>query len=124
MSRIILVVEEHKGCRDALEIALAKLPEFAVHAVATAEQALALLDRAEVCALITDLHMERMDGFELISHIRADPRHAALPILVVSGDTDPATPARLAGIGANAFFGKPFSPAAVRSKLEQLVNAN
>jgi len=124
MSRIILVVEEHKGCRDALEIALAKLPEFAVHAVATAEQALALLDRAEVCALITDLHMERMDGFELISHIRADPRHAALPILVVSGDTDPETPARLAGIGANAFFGKPFSPAAVRSKLEQLVNAN
>ena len=36
---------------------------------------------------------------------------------------DPRTAARLATLGANAYFPKPYSPAAVRHKLEQLINA-
>jgi CheY-like chemotaxis protein len=46
-----------------------------------------------------------------------------LPIIVVSGDTDPRTPERLASIGVDAFFPKPYSPAQVRLKLEQLLDA-
>jgi CheY-like chemotaxis protein len=67
--------------------------------------------------------MPRMDGFEFIERIRAQPRHQRLPIIVVSGDTDPGTPERLESIGANAFFPKPYSPAQVRLKLEQLLDA-
>jgi CheY-like chemotaxis protein len=48
-----------------------------------------------VSAVVTDLNMPRMDGFEFIERIRAEPRHRGLPIIVVSGDTDPATPERL-----------------------------
>ena len=73
--------------------------------------------------MVTDLNMPRMDGFEFIERIRAEPRHRRLPIIVVSGDTDPQTPARLAVIGADAFFAKPYSPAQVRLKLEQLLDA-
>jgi CheY-like chemotaxis protein len=76
-----------------------------------------------VSAVVTDLNMPRMDGFEFIERIRAQPRHHRLPIIVVSGDTDPGTPERLASIGANAFFPKPYSPAQVRLKLEQLLDA-
>jgi CheY-like chemotaxis protein len=64
-----------------------------------------------------------MDGFELIQAIRSEPRCVSLPILVVSGDSDPRTAARLATLGANAYFPKPYSPAAVRHRLEQLINA-
>jgi CheY-like chemotaxis protein len=73
--------------------------------------------------VVTDLNMPRMDGFEFIERIRAEPRHQHLPIIVVSGDTDPRTPERLVSIGANAFFPKPYSPAQVRLKLEQLLDA-
>lgn len=124
MTRTILVVEDNDVCRDALEVALAKLPEFAVRAVATAEQALECLAAGDICALVTDLHLERMDGFDLIASVRSHPRHVSLPILVISGDSDPATPERLARIGANAYFTKPYSPAAVCRRLEQLVDAH
>jgi CheY-like chemotaxis protein len=40
-------------------------------------------------AIVTDLNMPRMDGFELIRRVRADGRLAAMPIVVVSADTDP-----------------------------------
>ena len=123
-ARTILVVEDNEACRDALEVAFAKLPDFKLRMVATAEQALECLEGEDICALVTDLHLERMNGFDLIASVRSHPQLACLPIVVISGDTDPTTPERLARIGADAYFSKPYSPAAVCSRLEQLVHAN
>ena len=72
--------------------------------------------------IVTDLNMPRMDGYELIRRVRADQRLSGMPIIVVSADTDPATPQRIAALGVEAFFPKPFSPALVRRKLEQLLD--
>lgn len=124
MTRTILIVEDTELCRDALEVALMKVPDVRVRTVATAEEALHWLAEDDICALVTDLHLPHMDGFELIEAVRAHPRRSSLPILVISGDSDPRTPARLAGLGANAYFSKPYSPAEVRSRLEQLLDAS
>ena len=72
--------------------------------------------------MVTDLNMPRMDGYELIRRVRADQKLSGMPIIVVSADTDPATPERIAALGVEAFFPKPFSPALVRRKLEQLLD--
>lgn len=124
MNRIVLIVEDTDACRDTLEVALMKLPDLAVRSVATAEEALHCTAGNEVCALITDLHLPRMDGYQLIQAVRSQPKQVSLPILVISGDSDPRVPARLAGLGANAYFAKPYSPSAVRNKLEQLLSAS
>jgi CheY-like chemotaxis protein len=124
MTRTILVVEDTDLGRDVIEAALMTVPDVRVRAVATAEEALRCLAEDDVCALVTDLHLPHMDGFELIEAVRAQPRRSSLPILVISGDSDPRTPARLAGLGANAYFPKPYSPAEVRSRLEQLIDAS
>lgn len=81
------------------------------------------LESDTVSAVITDVHLPEMTGLELVARIREDPRFRSLPILVVSADTDPSTPARALGLGANAYFAKPFSPSAVRKKLEELLHA-
>ncbi len=124
MNRIVLIVEDTDACRDTLEVALMKLPDLAVRSVTTAEEALQCMAGNEVCALITDLHLPRMDGYQLIQAVRSQPKQVSLPILVISGDSDPRVPARLAGLGANAYFPKPYSPSAVCNKLEQLLSAS
>ena len=122
MTRIVLIVEDTELCRDTLEMALMKLPNLAVQSVTSAEEALEWLDANEVCALVTDLHLPLMNGFELIEAVRGRPWRSSLPILVISGDSDPRIPTRLAKLGANAFFSKPYSPAQVRHKLEQVID--
>ena len=74
MARTILVVEDNDVCRDALEAVFTKLPEFAVRTVATAERALECLETEDICALVTDLRLGQMDGFELIGLVRSHPR--------------------------------------------------
>jgi two-component system chemotaxis response regulator CheY len=124
MTRTILIVEDTEACRDTLEVALMKLPDLAVRSVATAEEALHCLAGGDVCALVTDLHLPRMDGFELIQTVRSQPSRSSLPIVVISGDSDPQTQARLTRLGVNAYFPKPYSPAEVRHKLEQLLDGS
>ena len=52
---------------------------------------------------------------------QAEPRFARLPMLLISGDSDPMLRERALAQGADAFFPKPYSPSAVRKKLEQLL---
>ncbi len=108
----------------ALEVALLGIPGLAVLTASSGVEALRILHNADsVAAVVTDLNMPRMDGFELIRRLREDQRLRATPIVVVSADTDPATPARVAQLGVSAYFSKPFSPAEVRRKLEQILHA-
>jgi CheY-like chemotaxis protein len=109
-----------------LEIAFLGIPGTAVLMTASGVDAMRILDEgdAHVRAIVTDLNMPQMDGFELIRRVRADRRLSNLPIIVVSADTDPTTPARIAELGVAAFFPKPFSPAQVRRKLEQLLDGS
>ncbi len=123
MPRTVLIVEDAETCSATLEIAFLRLENIATR-LTTAREALRILaDRDQsVCAIVTDLHMPGMDGFEFIEQVRAAARTAELPIIVVSGDSDPGTPDRVRRLGANAYFAKPYSPSAVRQALEGLIH--
>ena len=123
----ILVVDDAEDCIVTMDLALQPLADVVVHPVRSAEAALtelAALKSGTFSAVITDVHLPQMTGLELVARIRKDPRFCALPILVVSADADPSTPAPALGLGANAYFAKPFSPSAMRKKLEELIYAS
>jgi len=121
----VLIVEDSENSAATLEIAFLAIPGVSVRMASSGLEALRILDGdgGGVRAVVTDLNMPRMDGFELIRRIRQNRKLYATPIIVVSADTDPDTPDRIAQLGVSAFFSKPYSPAQVRRKLEQILNA-
>ena len=121
--KTVLIVEDADLCASTLEIALASVPGLEVCWAPTAEAALDIFGQRRIDALITDLHLPLMDGFELLEHLRGSGNHARMPIIVISGDTDPRVSRRVKELGAHAFFSKPYSPAEVRRKLEELIHA-
>jgi len=124
MDRTVLIVEDSDTSADTLEIALLSLTGVSVAHAATGRTALQFIQKQPVSAIITDLHMPQMDGFELIERVRAAAGATHVPIIVISGDSDPETPERVRRLGADAYFVKPYSPAAVREKLERLLHEN
>src|SRR5262249_11171411 len=122
MARTVLIVEDSDTSADTLEVALLSVPDLSVAHARSGRNAWQLLQREPVSAIITDLPLPQMDGFELIERIRAAASIAGVPIIVVSGDSDPDTPDRVRRLGADAYFAKPYSPAAVRETLERLLH--
>jgi CheY-like chemotaxis protein len=121
----VLIVEDSDDVAP-LEIALTALNSLQIRIVTNGRDALEIIkrDHVEVAALITDLNLPLLDGFGLIAAVRSHVVHAKLPIIVISGDNDPTIQNRVRDLGANAFFAKPYSPAAIRSALEGLLHVS
>ena len=125
MKRLVVIVDDSVSCAETLGIALESMAGVEVRILSKPGAAMALLrDAGEVAAVITDLHLRHATGFDFIRQLRAEPRFRLLPVVMISGDSDPGIAARAISGGATAFFSKPYSPAAVRRKLEQLVCAS
>jgi len=79
---------------------------FAVTGVASAEDALEILEEREFDCMVTDIEMPGMDGLELTRSLRSTPRFSDLPVVVVSTLDRPTD--RLAGLdsGADAYLTK------------------
>lgn len=121
MPRVVVIVEDSETCLETLEIALDSIPDLVCRRARSAHEALGLLRDAAgglPSALVTDLHLRNGSGFDLIRELRSDARYRRLPILLISGDSDPDVERKAMAAGATAFFAKPYSPAAVRRTLE------
>jgi CheY-like chemotaxis protein len=123
MVRQIIIVEDSQACAETLQIALESIPGLETRIIDSTGGAISALreSHGEIAAIVTDLHLPQSDGFDLIRQLRAEPRFAQLPILLISGDSDPLIAEKALAQGADAFFPKPYSPSAVRKKLEQLL---
>ena len=123
MLKQVLIVEDSEACAETLQIALESMHGIETRVIHSPGLVIAAMRESaiEIAAIVTDLHLPHLDGFDLIRQLRAEPRFARLPILLISGDSDPLLPEKALAYGANAFFPKPYSPSAVRRKLEQLL---
>jgi two-component system, chemotaxis family, chemotaxis protein CheY len=122
-SGAVLIVEDAETCASTLEILFSSIRGLKILIAESAERAWELLDNRDqdIRALVTDLHMPGMDGIELIDRVRASDLRPEMPIVVITGSTDPHVYDRLRQRGVDAVFAKPYSPALVREKMEQLL---
>jgi len=85
----LVLVDDDTDVREVLELALTRYGAV-VKSYGDAREALAGLETAVVDALVTDLALSPCDGLWLVQRVRAVPRMARLPIIVVTGYSDPA----------------------------------
>jgi len=104
MAQKILVVDDDAGIRDALRMIL----EYEGYEVLTApdgKTALVDLDSSPADAVLLDIKMAGMDGFEVLDKIMA--RESPPPVLMISGHGDIATAVESTRRGAVDFLEKP-----------------
>jgi signal transduction histidine kinase/response regulator of citrate/malate metabolism len=80
-SKTILVVDDDATSIRVMEAALRQLG-FAPSSARSATSALRAIERIEPVAIVLDLVMPEMDGFEFLERVRALPRHRHTPIVL------------------------------------------
>ena len=60
--------------------------------------------------VLSDINMSNMDGYEFIRRIRADKKYSALPIIIVSTESEARDKMKGFEAGANLYIVKPSSP--------------
>jgi CheY-like chemotaxis protein len=101
-----LVVDDNRETADGI-VKMLSLIGFQARPVYSPRLAIESMARALPHLLVIDIHMQGVDGGEVIRFIRRDPMLAAVPILAVSSDTQDAIIRDVLAAGANAFLPKP-----------------
>jgi two-component system chemotaxis response regulator CheY len=117
----ILVVDDSLAIRQQVGVALARAGYAIVEAADGIQGLCALSAQPDVAMVICDVNMPNLNGLEMLLELKADPRNADLPVLMLTteGRSDLIQQAKRSG--AKGWIVKPFKPdqlvAAVRKIL-------
>ena len=72
--------------------------------------------------ILLDVEMPEMDGYEVCQKLKADAATQAIPVLFVTGHTQPEQEAKGMALGAIGYISKPVEPSVVLAKVAQAVS--
>jgi DNA-binding response OmpR family regulator len=108
MAKRILIVDDEPNIVISLEY-LMKREGYEVATAADGEAALQALADRGADLVILDLMLPKLNGFDVCSRLRADPRWRGLKILMLTAKGRETEVARGLDAGADAYVTKPFS---------------
>jgi len=111
----VLVVDDDPGMT---QLVAELLLEWGCESVTagSVDQALAILTGRGIDLVLSDLHMPRRNGFDLLRSVRET--WPAMPVVLFSSFPAPETKKQAMDAGARGFLAKPFSGRALREALE------
>lgn len=113
----ILIVDDDAQLRSTIQMVL-KLKGYEVIDADNGTSALKLARAALPDLIISDINMPQADGFTALSDLRKDPTTAAIPLILMTGETDGAGMRKGMELGADDFLSKPFAMNALLKAVE------
>jgi diguanylate cyclase (GGDEF)-like protein len=120
---VVFVVDDDENAREILGRRLER-DGFEVVAAADGLQALDAAERTTPDLVILDVGMPAMDGHETVRRLRADPRTALVPVLFLTGRSDPEE--KIAGFqsGADDYVVKPYDGRELLARVRAMLDRN
>ena len=113
----ILVVEDNPSIREIL----VRYLEGQGHDVQAASDGVEALERVlagDPELILLDIVMPRLNGFQVLAQLKADPRWRETPVVMISGLDDMEGIARCIGMGAEDVLPKPFNRVMLKARVE------
>lgn len=116
----VLVIDDSRTMRLIIGRTLKELG----HEVAEAGNGREGLDRVKgsegVGLVLVDWNMPEMNGLEFVTALRQEQAHKALPVMMVTTETEQDNVAKALAAGANDYIMKPFTKDAMKDKLARM----
>lgn len=105
---LVLVVDDSLTVRRITQRLLLR-EGYRVDTAKDGLEALERLARERPAVLLSDIEMPRMDGFDLVRNVRADPGLSGLPVIMISSRIAQKHRDHAAELGVDHYLGKPYA---------------
>jgi DNA-binding response OmpR family regulator len=120
MARTVLVVDDDPKIVRVVEINLTQAG-YQVRTAADGEQALAAVTQERPDLVLLDVMMPRLDGFETLKRLKADPALTDIPVVMLTARAQDEDVFEGYGTGAQWYLTKPFEPEELRQVVRHLL---
>lgn len=117
----ILVVDDMPLMRHVLINMLRKLEYADIVEATDGKQALDILQNKPFDLVISDLHMPKMDGKELVKTIHSDKKLSHIPIMIVTCEDNKSTVHELISERIDGFIVKPFCLTTLQKQISYIM---
>ncbi len=114
----ILVADDEPFILSALQDTLAEA--FEVYTATNGKEAIKIVEKIIPDLVILDVMMAEMDGFEACTNIKNNPVTTNIPVILLTAKGQLADVEKGVKCGADAYVVKPFSPAKLIEKVEEI----
>jgi two-component system chemotaxis response regulator CheY len=116
----ILVVDDFSTMRRIVKNLLSDLGFKNIEEADDGNTALPKLQSGNFDFLVTDWNMPGMTGIDLLKAVRADPKLASLPVLMVTAESKREQIIEAAQAGVNGYVVKPFTAGTLEEKINKI----
>jgi two-component system chemotaxis response regulator CheY len=117
----VLIVDDQFSVRQMTRMTLEQIGIRHVHESENGKAALEMATVQPLDLIISDFNMPEMDGLNLLRAVRGHPVVRKLPFILLTGRGDQELVVKAAQAGVNNYLVKPFTPAILKQKIEQVV---
>ena len=119
--RTILIIEDSPVVQRLFRATLAPL-ELDLHFAADGEAGLEAAGELMPDAIMLDIGLPKIDGWQVLSELRSQPSTEHLVVLVITAHAEPASAEAAEKRGADGFMTKPFRPDDLRAAIAMLLD--
>ena len=123
MANIILVVDDEEAVLALVAATLADDDRYSLLLASNGKEAVEVCERARPDLLFLDIMMPDMDGYEVCRLLREDPSTADVRIIMLTALAQDFDRRKAVDVGADEYMIKPFSPAELLERVEQVLGA-
>ena len=116
----VLVVDDSPSVRTVVT-GMLKANGWETQSARDGIEALDVIGRKRPAAVLLDIEMPRMDGYELMATLRSDPQYRNLPLIVLTSRAADKHRLRAQQLGANAYVVKPYKDQSLIETIATLV---
>ncbi len=113
----LLLVDDSAGNRNILRGYLDR-QGYDVTVCDDGQKCLQLLDAGDFALVLLDVVLPVLDGFQVLTQIKADPALRATPVILISALDESTSAVRCIQMGADDYLVKPFDPVLLIARIE------
>lgn len=122
MTKRILIVDDEDDIRTIVQACLEELMGWQTVMAASGQAGLELAQTEAINAILLDVSMPDMDGFQMFAALQAHSATQSIPVIVLTSKVLASDRGRFANLNIAGVITKPFNPLTIGAQVAKLLN--